>query len=142
MSKLAAGFSDCLYWRGYIDALGYGRFIALGENKAHRVSWILHNGEIPPGLKVLHKCDVRNCVNPAHLFLGTQADNVHDMMAKKRDRRVKLFGEANPMSVLNAQQVAQIRQAKECGEYQNAIARRFGVSPMTISRIVNKGTWK
>lgn len=70
-------------WRG-LDRDGYGQFKALGQHRAHRVSWLLNKGEISGNLHVLHKCDNRLCVNPAHLFLGTNHDNVKDMWSKGR----------------------------------------------------------
>lgn len=63
--------------------MGYGQIEIDGRSQqAHRVAWMLHNGDIPTGLRVLHHCDVRNCVNPEHLFLGTQRDNVDDALKK------------------------------------------------------------
>lgn len=77
--------SGCWLWTKALTKEGYG---SLGFNRkinyAHRVSWILHRGEIPPGLCVLHHCDTRACVNPDHLFLGTYQDNFHDCRAKGR----------------------------------------------------------
>lgn len=78
---------SCWLWTASKHEFGYG---IIGEDhsrntlKAHRVSWKLANGEIPPGLQVLHKCDNPSCVNPKHLFLGTQSDNVKDMSRKGR----------------------------------------------------------
>ncbi|MHB8742598.1 MAG: HNH endonuclease signature motif containing protein [Sulfuricaulis sp.] len=78
----------CWLWRGAIIPKGYGYFHVggrLGQNLgAHRVSWRITNGEIPKGMFVLHKCDVRNCVRPEHLWLGTAMDNTKDMVAKGR----------------------------------------------------------
>lgn len=85
-AKVAVGGTDCWLWTGCIDAFGYGRMNALGEDRAHRVAYRLFVTDIPKGLHVLHKCDVRKCVNPTHLFLGTQADNNRDMFSKGRDR--------------------------------------------------------
>lgn len=79
--KIVYGLSECWYWRGSLEEFGYGR---LQSKRAHRLSWTLFNGEIPKGLYVLHKCDIRNCVNPDHLFLGTQIDNMRDMVKKGR----------------------------------------------------------
>ena len=75
--------NECWEWKASIEAgsLGYGSF---GNTLAHRASWNINKGEIPKGMQVLHRCDNPKCVNPLHLFLGTQADNIHDCMAKGR----------------------------------------------------------
>lgn len=79
--------SDCWIWRGACFQKGYGQFWT-GKTKkkikAHRYSWVLHNGQIPNGFYVLHKCDNMVCVKPSHLFLGTHADNVADKISKGR----------------------------------------------------------
>lgn len=139
---LAFGASDCWYWTGSVDALGYGRFAALGENKAHRASYRLFNGPIPAGMSVMHKCDTRCCVNPEHLTLGTQADNVRDMVQKGRGKTVPLPGERNPMAKLTAEKVSEIRRRVSAGETQKAMCAEFGVSPMTVSRAVRGETWQ
>jgi len=140
--KVIFGVSDCWTWRASVDALGYGRFPYLGESKAHRVSYRLFKGEIPEGMCVMHTCDNRQCVNPEHLVLGTQADNVLDMCRKGRHVCKPQHGESNPMSKLTAQDVEEIRTAVESGSTQRAMCQKFGVSPMTVSRIIRKETWK
>lgn len=85
--------NECWEWLGTRDDRGYGKIIIKGvRHKGHRLSWVVHNGSIPDGLNVLHKCDNPPCVNPHHLFLGTQRDNIMDMVSK---------GRANPASLLN-----------------------------------------
>lgn len=136
--------SGCWLWMAYVDEIGYGITVfRRGQYKAHRVSWTIYRGEIPDGLKVLHKCDVRCCVNPDHLFLGTQADNVRDMFAKGRNRSPKpLRGDANPMARLTGEHAWAIRHMVRLKLFTQAeIARDYGVSPMTISRIINNQTW-
>lgn len=81
--------TDCWVWTAGTDDKGYGRILNKrkehgGETRAHRLSWILHNGPIPTGLYVLHKCDNPPCVRPDHLFLGTNLDNMRDMKEKGR----------------------------------------------------------
>jgi hypothetical protein len=142
MSHVAFGSSDCWYWIGYQDKLGYGRFSYPNENKAHRIAYTLFVGSIPDGMKILHRCDTRCCVNPNHLFVGTQADNVADMVKKHRNKNVPLFGENNPMSRLTKKQVDEIRLRVSNGETQRSMCKTFNVSPMTISRIIRKEIWK
>lgn len=82
---------NCWIWTAALDHKGYGQFsgfdsVAMKHTmmRAHRVSWVFHNGEIKNGLFVLHKCDVPSCVNPDHLFLGTNQDNIDDAVRKQR----------------------------------------------------------
>ena len=84
------GPDDCWPWEGRTVGAGYGT-IGIGRRGegsmlAHRLAWVLERGPIPKGLNVLHSCDNPPCCNPAHLFLGTQGDNMRDMAAKGRDR--------------------------------------------------------
>jgi hypothetical protein len=75
----------CWLWIGHKSRPGYGALNLKGKHvRVHRFSWLLHFGEIPTGMSILHRCDVRNCVNPSHLFLGTQADNMKDAGKKGR----------------------------------------------------------
>lgn len=94
---LASTDGTCWEWMGRRDKDGYGSFrMSPSETDlAHRASWRLHRGPIPEGLFVLHRCDNPPCVNPEHLFLGTQADNVHDMYAKQRDRFARAVQQTN-----------------------------------------------
>jgi len=130
----------CWLWEARKTAAGYGVFSY--ENRsvyAHRVSFELHNGPIPEGMYVCHKCDVRNCVNPDHLFAGTQADNVHDMQKKGRGRYSPSLGQDHGCSKLTDGQVLEIRAsratAKECAE-------AYGVSDVQIYNIRNRKSWK
>lgn len=83
--------AECWLWLGARGKDGYGRAALPGHSGgmalAHRISWLLTNGEIPSGMQVLHRCDNRQCVRPDHLFLGTQADNIKDMWAKGRQKK-------------------------------------------------------
>lgn len=138
--------NGCLLWTGYCDSIGYGRIgnKKTKQVKTHRASYELAYGEIPAGMVVMHTCDVRNCVNPKHLRLGTQADNVADMVAKGRHKpRAPQYGSDNPISVLDEDTVWEIRCLLKIGEWpQRQLATEYGVSPMTISRIANFQTWK
>jgi hypothetical protein len=124
----------CWSWRG-AKSWGYGR---IGFGKAHRFSWELHFGPIPKGLFVLHKCDNRQCTNPRHLFLGTQADNLRDMALKGRSAS----GERNARAKLTDRTVKLVRQARAKGETLAAIGSRFGVSATTVLRAVRRECWR
>lgn len=141
IEKLAFGSSDCWIWTGTVSA-GYGRMTSLGENKAHRVAWRLFKGDIPKGMKVLHACDLMLCVNPGHLFLGTQQDNIRDMCAKGRQRSNPVCGEKNPAAKLNSRNVARMRELRFAGMPFKKIAQLFNVSTMTAYRAVVGQSWK
>ena len=132
---------DCWIWTGYTDRAGYGR--THGGRLAHRTMWGMIHGHVPDGKCVLHRCDVRNCVNPAHLFLGTQAENVADMDAKGRRFRGPVNqGAKNHFATLNETDVRLIFLLREKGLTQKEIAKRFGISQSTVSTIINRKTWK
>ncbi len=144
----------CWLWRGG-GLRGYGIFSSrrLGRHGyAHRFAWEFTHGPIPDGLRVLHRCDNPPCCNPAHLFLGTQADNVADMWAKGRGAKGDRSGprrhperlprgERHPSAKLTAAQVAEIRATPMRRGMQRAFARRFGVSEATVSMVVHGKVW-
>src|SRR6266404_3002515 len=107
---------------------------------AHRAAWQLYCGQIPEGLLVLHRCDVMACVNPEHLFLGTQQDNMDDMIAK--GRKVSLRGEAVTMSKLTENEVRAIRALSAKGVRPTIIAQKFKTSRTNVHHIVNRDSWK
>ena len=130
---------SCWIWTG-VTRNGYGSFFVrgVGWRYAHRISWILVNGPIPDGLCVLHRCDNRPCVNPAHLFLGTKAENTADMVSKGRGRGGVSRGESNPTSKLTETQVREIRK-ETCPERETAA--RYGVTRANINYIKRGVTW-
>jgi hypothetical protein len=126
-----AGAEDCWLWQGAVDGHGYGS-IGLSEprrtiGKAHRVSWELANGPIPPGLGVLHKCDTPLCVNPAHLFLGTNTENTADKTFKGRAAR--------KINTETAKQIFVIQKSTK------EIAQMFGVSVSLVGQIKRGTVW-
>lgn len=132
------GPDECWLWVGTKTSCGYGMACRhLRRVYAHRLSWILHHGAIPDGLCVLHKCDVRPCVNPKHLFLGTQIDNIHDAMQKRRH----CHGERVKQARLSIGQVREIVVALASGETQASIARRFCIVPSAINAIAHGKRW-
>lgn len=141
-SKVLKDENGCWEWLGYINPYGYG--IAGFRTKlwpAHRLAWFFTYGDIPTGLKICHKCDNRKCVRIDHLWLGTQADNVADMIAKNRKR--SLPGEQNPKAKLTEKDVLQIRVlGQEKGIHPEVIAKQFGVTRTAISYILQGKSWK
>ncbi len=135
-------FGGCWLWSGaIITNAGYGSFPMGGKSMAaSRAAWLLYRGVIPAGLSVLHKCDVRACCNPDHLFLGTHRDNMADMKAKGRSHR--LAGSAHPASRLDEERVAEIRQRLAMGHTQRAVAADCGVTAGTIQAIHEGRTWR
>ena len=105
---------------------------------AHIYSWIIHNGQIPPGMLVCHKCDNGRCTNPEHLFLGSHRENVNDMIAKYRH----CHGESHGCSKLTSEQVKQIKELCKSNVSSVKIAKEFNVSKTSVLRIKNSVTWK
>lgn len=126
-------------WLAAKTSNGYGHIKINGKMVgAHRVAWELENGSITDGLDVLHDCDVKLCVNNAHLFLGTQVDNMADRDAKGRQAK----GELNGRSKLTADQIREIRESNVEGNVtQQALADCYGVSNQLVSKIVNGERW-
>lgn len=136
---MRAQHSDgCWLWLGAVGSAGYGNLQWAGRTQgAHRVAWQLVHGAIPSGLCVLHRCDVRLCVRPGHLYLGTRAENSADMVSKGRSQA----GTANPSARLTEADVVAIR-ALLATEAQRTLAEHFGVSASTISLIASGKRWR
>ncbi|TWS25575.1 hypothetical protein FK530_22920 [Tsukamurella conjunctivitidis] len=142
--KVAKGSeSECWEWTASRRPTGYGQMRRLGKNlKAHRVSWEIHNGPIPDGFVVMHTCDNPPCVNPKHLRIGSQFDNLADMRAKARGVTTHHVGEMNPASKLTTPEVKDLRRRHEGGESIRALARSFSVDRKTVSDITRRNIWK
>jgi hypothetical protein len=139
------GEAECWEWTGCNINGGYGRFGVAGAMQlAHRVSWFIAHGPIPysegyHGTCVLHRCDNTSCVNPDHLFLGTNQDNVDDMVAKGRDNKAK--GSAHGVAVLTEEDVRRIRKIGRAVT-QQVLADQFGVDRSHIGKILRRKSWR
>ena len=142
----------CWLWRAAKNKHGYGLFSVSGRSTlAHRVAYELMNGPIPTGRSVMHKCDTPSCVNPDHMRVGTQSDNVQDMVEKGRVsrgqrhsevlRRTALKGDKHWRARLTADAVRAIRAAASNGVSGSELARRYGVDPSTVSLVISGRTW-
>ena len=133
--KVDKNYDDgCWKWLGAKDSMGYGQMmINKRSTKAHRFSWELHQEKIPDGTHVLHKCDVRNCVRPDHLFLGTHQDNMRDMINKNRcPSRIKL----------TSNDVRLIRKAYfENNQRVVVLSKLFDVHRATIYAVLDGTNW-
>lgn len=131
--------SGCWLWTGCYEGNGYGNIGSGGSEgrtlKAHRLSYEMHVGPIPPGADVLHRCDTRECVNPFHLFLGTQADNMADMVRKGRNAR----GSTNGHAKLTEDDVRAIRAS---ADLLTDLVEAYGVAASTISQIRSGHRWR
>lgn len=135
--------SGCWEWQGDRGTHGYGRICVDGKREgAHRVSFRLHHGAIPPGMHVCHSCDNPPCVNPGHLFLGTAKDNAQDRQNKGRHTPPVFRRDQHPRAKLSEAQADDIRSrlVKGRGGNTTALADEFGVTPRTIRNVAsNKG---
>ncbi len=136
---------SCWNWKANHDRHGYGLFTHKGSylcDFAHRVSYELHTGPIPEGMVVCHRCDNPPCVNPEHLFLGTQLDNILDMQQKGRSNIVK--GEGHWRCILTLEQVIEIKSqlANYTPGLTTRLAREYGVAVPTIKAIKARRIWK
>jgi len=130
---------ECWRWRGARFRSGYGLLMLNGRNQsAHRLAWESARGATPTGLQVLHRCDVRSCVNPEHLFLGTNAENVADKTAKGRARKAQWRGENSPLAKLTQAEADAIRAASG---RQRDIAAAFGVRQRLVGNIKRGECW-
>lgn len=144
----SGGPDACHLWTGSRGE-GYGRIFCGGRLEgAHRVAWAIAHGPIPEGpghhgTCVLHRCDVRACVNPAHLFLGSVADNNRDMAGKGRlVLAPPMPGERNGRAKLTGADVAEIRRRVAAGEARASLGKEFGVSGWQVTRIVSGTRWR
>lgn len=153
MSKVAVQENGCWMWQGGVDRKGYGKF-SIGNSRnpdgsrrnsmvsAHRVSYELFKGGIPDGLFVLHKCDTPGCVNPDHLFLGTNTDNMRDMDAKGRRVNGPSYGSDHANAVLDEAKVLEIMELLKARKpTQKEIAKMYGVAHSTINHIATGRLW-
>lgn len=159
----------CWIWVAGLGKGGYGQFCWDGRSAgAHRFSYILHFGDIPDGLDVLHHCDNPPCIRPDHLFAGTNLDNTLDSMAKgrrasgdrngsrlyperlkrgddnpvRRNPEILRRGEQHHEAKLTADAVRAIRIGLDAGETKASLARRFGVSDAVIHSVAKGKTWR
>jgi hypothetical protein len=143
--------SGCWIWTSYLMPNGYGQAGFEGKTQlAHRISYQLFKGQIPDGQCVLHRCDVRACVNPNHLFLGTRTDNAADRDAKGRqatgDRHRSRVapesiqrGETHYKTKLTN---ALVREIRASGLSQPQIMRKYGLKRVHVNKIVLRKIWK
>lgn len=122
--------AGCWRWSGNINRGGYGTLDIFGSNQsAHRIAYEAWVGPIPEGLSVRHRCDVRDCINPEHLELGTHQENMQDMVLRGRAPSAKLTWD-------------QVREIRASSEVHRVLAERYGVAGSQISMIQNNKTWK
>lgn len=149
--------SGCWLWTAALRNKGYGAFCYKQngrtiQGRAHRFSYEIHKGPIPPGLFVLHKCDTPSCVNPQHLFLGTIQDNVNDMLNKRRhvpggthcrDAGKWKRGVAHHGAKITAADVKKLRKMHSTGEWTySKLGAEFSINGSAAYKVVNRLLWR
>jgi predicted XRE-type DNA-binding protein len=143
ISKITLGSeNECWMWKGGKFSNGYGVFhLARKLVKAHRVSFQLFVNDIPDGWEICHRCDVKLCCNPAHLFLGDSNDNIQDM--KRKGRNGSAHGSKHGQAKLTDEEVRKIRYLYSQGDLlQKEIAAQFGIQQQHVSDLVLNNNWK
>lgn len=150
-AKVQKGEPDsCWLWTGACYLSGYGKLYAgrvdgkMLAHYAHRLSWELDHGHpVPDAGKILHRCDNPPCVNPAHLYLGTPADNARDRGERRRGKEHRQHGEANDNAKLTEVQVRAIivELQRLPRRSQASIAEQFGIKQPQVSRIMRRVNW-
>ena len=129
---------ECWIWAKSPNGRGYGNVHVNGKTiSAHRLSYELFKGPIPDGLYVCHTCDNKRCVNPNHLFIGTQKDNLQDASRKG----IMNFGEKNGQAKLTVNQVREIKKKLLSGQSQVELAKEYKVTKGNIAHIARGRTW-
>lgn len=126
--------NGCWEWQGNTDNHGYGEIRGLGQRRAHRLSWVIHRGPIPEGMDLLHHCDNPPCVNPEHLFPGTQGDNNRDRSLKGRSAR----GERSPHAKITEAQAVEVLLSDKPSKI---LAAELGVHVTQINKIRRGAKW-
>ncbi len=136
--------NGCTEWQRSHFKNGYGRVKTVGRRVVgtHREAYTLFVGPIPDGLFVLHRCDNRRCVSPAHFFIGDAGDNIRDCVAKGRHVPGGVKGEDHPFAKLTDAAVLEIRRRHATGEGPTSIAAAFHTPISTVNRIVHRQTWR
>lgn len=135
----------CWGWSSYTTVDGYGSCWMRWEGgakylRAHRISWVLFRGDIPPGQSVLHRCDNSPCTNPNHLFLGSQQDNIYDMLNKGRHRVPR--GTAHCDAKLSELDVKAIRWLRSIGVCRRDLADTYNIGVSNVKKITAGRIWK
>lgn len=139
--------NGCWVWTGSKNSEGYGN-IQIGSRKdgtrrtakAHRVSYSVFVGDIPENHDICHKCDNQSCVNPEHLFPGTEKENVADMDAK--GRRGFVLSQLHPSAKLTEKDVVEARKLREQGQSYYSLAKKYGVYRETMRQAITGKTWR
>ena len=145
LTKIKKRPDGCCEWIGKRFKNGYGQICICLEPKkrryllAHRVMFELHYGEELGELNALHRCDRPWCVNPEHLFKGTQTVNMQDMLSKHREKPTK--GELSGKAKLTELKVIAIREAVRMGQTHAKVASEFGISTKQVTVIINRQQW-